>query len=104
MLSTKWPSMMSRCIQSAPASSARRTSVASWEKSAARREGAISILGDVMAGEGRGETSNVQRPTSNVQLERRSVTQRLTKGVRALHLRDELGDASVIGRWTLDVE
>ena len=43
MLSTKWPSMMSRWIQSAPASSTRRISRPDREKSAARIEGATRI-------------------------------------------------------------
>src|SRR5205807_1420586 len=45
MLSTKWPSMMSQWIQSAPADSTLRTSSARFEKSAARIDGATRIFG-----------------------------------------------------------
>src|SRR2546430_15402310 len=58
MLSTKWPSMMSQWIQSAPADSTLRTSSARFEKSAARIDGATRIF-DINA--------NVQRSTPNVQ-------------------------------------
>src|SRR5207244_11348356 len=58
MLSTKWPSMMSQWIQSAPASSALRTSPARFEKSAARMDGATITFGI---------GANVQRSTLNVQ-------------------------------------
>src|ERR1700733_10603993 len=42
MLGTKWPSITSRWIQSAPAASTARTSSPSLEKSDARIEGAIT--------------------------------------------------------------
>src|SRR3954451_24144487 len=42
MLGTKWPSMMSRCSQSAPAAAIASTSSPSLEKSAASRLGATS--------------------------------------------------------------
>src|SRR5439155_688667 len=58
MLSTKWPSMMSQWIQSAPASSTLRTSPARFEKSAARMDGATITFGIA---------ANVQRSTLNVQ-------------------------------------
>src|SRR5205807_3120113 len=58
MLSTKWPSMMSQWIQSAPADSTLRTSSARFEKSAARIDGATRIFGI---------KANVQRSTPNVQ-------------------------------------
>src|SRR5689334_15773350 len=52
MLGTKWPSITSRWIQSAPAASTARTSSPSLEKSEARIEGAITrgrgVNGDVM--------------------------------------------------------
>src|SRR4051794_36545275 len=58
ILSTKWPSMMSQWIQSAPAASTLRISSARFEKLAARMDGATMTFGI---------QTNVQRSTLNVQ-------------------------------------
>src|SRR6185436_4467119 len=58
MFGTKWPSMMSRCSQSAPDRSTRRASSAQRLKSDARNEGAIIMGARIEDGGWRMEEGN----------------------------------------------
>ena len=59
-LGTKWPSMMSKCSQSAPPSSTLRLSDSMLAKSEASREGEILAAG-AMAGSAMGEVGDDAR-------------------------------------------
>src|SRR5436190_7600919 len=66
MFGTKWPSMMSRCSQSAPDRSTRRASSAERLKSDARNEGAIIMGVKIEDGGWRMEEGNDRRSGGGV--------------------------------------